>query len=174
MMKKILMTFISFIILCISIWLQIGFLNSIPLVGVTANLGIVLIAGLGLVCGKLIGGSAGLIYGLLIDLAFGRTLGIYTILYCLTGFVSGSLNNNFSKENKISMVMLILLITTCFEIIVYFLNIILKQFDFDFQTLFTTLVLESIYNIFLTILLFKPIAFWGDILNHCKNSYYLL
>ena len=133
-MKKVLMTGVTFVVILITIWFQINFLNSIPLVGINANIGIVLIAGLGLVSGKSIGGIAGTIYGLLIDIALYRTLGIYTFLYALTGMIAGFLNNNFSKENKISMVMLILLITTCFEIIVYSLNIILKQFDFDFQT----------------------------------------
>ena len=91
------MTAVTFVVILITIWFQINFLNSIPLVGINANIGIVLIAGLGLVSGKIIGGIAGTIYGLLIDIALYRTLGIYTFLYALTGMIAGFLNNNFSK-----------------------------------------------------------------------------
>ena len=52
--------------------------------GVIANLGIVLIAGLGLVSGKLIGGIAGFTYGILLDIAIHRTLGIYTLFYAFS------------------------------------------------------------------------------------------
>ena len=174
MMKKVFMAIVSFLLLWVGIGFQINFLNSIPLMGVTANLGIVLVAGLGLVSGKLIGGVIGGIYGFFIDLTLGRCVGLYTLLYCLTGLIAGYLNHNFAKENKLSMVMLILFATIVFESLVYFFAVLFRHFDFSFQSWFETIVLETLYNIFLTFLLFRPIAFWGDILNHCKNSYYLL
>lgn len=173
-MKKILMVMITFIVICLSIWFQIVFLNSIPLSGVIANFGIVLVSGLGLVSGKFIGGIVGGVYGLLIDIAFGRGIGIYMVLYALSGIISGFLNTGFSKGNKISMVMLILICTITFETIAYFLNVILNDFELNFKVLVITLILESAYNMLLTILFFKPIAFLGDILNKTKNSYYLL
>lgn len=173
-MKKILMTIITFLIICISIWFQVNFLNSIPLSGVIANIGIVLVAGLGLVSGKVIGGIVGGVYGLLIDISFGRSLGVYTALYMLAGIISGFLNSNFSKGNKISMVMIILICTVLFETMAYVVNIVLNGYEFNFKVIFTKLILESAYNMLLTIIFFKPIAFLGDLLNRCKNSYYLL
>lgn len=173
-MKKILMVLIMFIIICLSIWFQIGFLNSIPLSGVIANFGIVLVAGLGLLTGGFIGGITGAVYGLLIDVSFGRGLGIYMALYALCGFVSGKLNNSFSKGNQVSMVMLIFICTVLFETVAYLLNIILNRFDFSLKMLIINLILESAYNMLLAIIFFKPISFLGDILNKTKNSYYLL
>lgn len=173
-MKKIVMIVIMFIVICISIWFQMFFLNSIPLIGITANIGIVLIAGLGLISGEFVGGISGIIYGLLIDILFGRSIGVYTFLYAISGVISGKLNNNFSKGNKISMVMIILICTLFFETIAYFLNIVLNRFEVNIQVLFTTLILESIYNILLTVIFFNPIAFLGNLLNKTKNSYYLL
>ena len=173
-MKKILMIIITFVIICLSIWFQMEVLNSIPLSGVIANFGIVLIAGLGLISGKTIGGVIGGVYGLLIDIAFGRGIGIYMSLYALSGFLAGSLNNSFSKGNKVSMIMLILICTVFFETFAYLINIILNGFELDVMVLIVKLILESVYNIFLTILFFKPISFFGDILNKTKNSYYLL
>ena len=154
-MKKILMTIITFLVICVTILFQINFLNSIQLVGVTANIGVVLIAGLGLVSGKIIGGTVGLIYGLLMDIALYRTFGVYTFLYTSIGMIAGFLNNSFSKDNKISMVMLILFATVVFETIFYLLHILLHQFDFQLSTLIIILVLESVYNMLLTTLLFN-------------------
>lgn len=173
-MKKVLMVIITFIIICLSIWFQMTFLNSIPLSGVVANFGIVLIAGLGLVSGKFVGGIIGGVYGLLIDLAFARGIGLYVTLYALVGIISGYLNNSFSKGNKISMIMLILICTSFFEIVAYLFNILLNGFELDIKILIIKLVLESMYNILLTVLFFKPIVFYGELLNKTKNSYYLL
>lgn len=173
-MKKVLITIVMFLVILLTIWFQLNFLNSIPLAGVIANIGIVLVAGLGLVSGEIFGGVIGLVYGLLLDIAVYRTLGIYTFLYMFTGMTAGFLNNKFAKENKISMVMLILLITVIFETIAYFLNVVLKQFDFQLSVWISVLLLESVYNMLLTVLLFKSITFLGDLLNRCKNSYYLL
>ena len=173
-MKKVLMVIITFRIICISIWFQMDFLNSIPLSGVIANFGIILVSGIGLVSGNLIGGILGGVYGLLIDISFGGNIGIYTALYALSGILSGYLNSSFSKGNKVSMVMLIFICTILFESIVYLLNIILNGFEFDFGVLIIKLILESAYNMILTIMFFKPISFWGELLNKTKNSYYLL
>lgn len=173
-MKKVLVVVITFIIICVSIWFQMEFLNSIPLSGTIANFGIVLISGLGLISGKFVGGIIGAGYGILIDIAFGNGLGINTALYASCGIISGMLNNSFSKGNKISMVMLVLICTALFETIAYLLNVILNGFELYLSVLIMKLILESSYNMLLTILFFNPIAFWGDILNKTKNSYYLL
>lgn len=173
-MKKFLIVIITFIIIYISILFQMNFLNSIPLVGVTANIGIILVSGLGLLSGKFVGGMTGGVYGLIIDICFGRCIGLYTVLYTLVGIISGYLNKSFSKGNKISMIMLILICTAFFEIVVYLFNILLNNFELDLKVIFSKLILESIYNVFLTVLFFKPIMFYGDILNKTKNSYYLL
>ena len=173
-MKKLLIVIITFVIICFSIIFQMFFLNSIPLSGVIANTGIVLVGGVGLVSGKFIGGVTGGVYGLLIDASYGRNIGLYTVTYLLVGIISGYLNKSFSKGNRISMIMLILICTTFFEVLVYLFNIILNGFEFDLKVLLIKLLLESVYNVFLTIIFFKPIMFYGDILNKAKNSYYLL
>ena len=173
-MKKVLISIITFIIICISIWFQIGFLNAIPLVGVMANLGIILSAGLGLISGRVVGGLVGGVYGLLVDISFGRSIGLYTFLYIMVGVVAGYLNKRFSKGNRISMIMLVLLCTCLFEVVAYFMNIVLNGYNLSIETLMMYLILESVYNVLLTIILFKPIAFYGDIINKSKNSYYIL
>ena len=173
-MKKLLIVIITFIIICLFIYFQMFFLNSIPLSGVIPNVGIVLVSGLGLVSGKFVGGIIGGVYGLLIDISYGRNVGLYTATYLLVGIISGYLNKSFSKGNRISMIMLILICTSFFEVVAYLFNIILNGFELDLKILIIKLILESVYNVFLTIIFFKPIMLYGDILNKTKNSYYLL
>lgn len=74
MSKKILVGFIVFILILICIGVQMNFLNYIPLFGVSANIGIIFITGIGLLTGKLPGALTGAIYGLLIDILYGKAV----------------------------------------------------------------------------------------------------
>lgn len=173
-MKKILMGIITFIIICFSVWFQINVLNAVPLSGVKANFGIIFVAGIALISGKLIGGVSGAVYGLILDITLGRSIGTYIALYTLIGIIVGILNKNFSKGSRISMIMVILISTCIFETMSYLLNIILNSFELSFAVLIKTLFLECTYNALLVVLFFKPLCYLGDILNRCKNSFYLL
>ena len=105
-MRKTLTSVIVLCVISISIFLQANLLEMIPLNGTSANIGIILIASLGLICGKFVGGVTGAVYGLIYDVSFGRAIGLYTGMYILVGLISGTLNKNFSKDNKISMILL--------------------------------------------------------------------
>lgn len=172
-MRRVLIYIVTFFVICISIWFQIGFLNTIPLAGVIANFGIVLISGLGLISGDIVGGIAGAIYGIFADVAFGRGVGFYILLYTATGIIAGLLNSKFAKE-KMSMVMMTLILTIVFEVIAFMLNVIINNFEFDFNTLVTTIILEAVYNMFLAILFYKPVAFLGEKINQLEDRTGLL
>ena len=174
MSKKILVGLIIFILIWISIWVQINFLNSLPLFGVVANIGIVITVGIGLLSDKIPGGMTGATYGLLYDLLFGKSFGIYFLIYTMLGIASGTLSKGFSKDYKMSMVYMVALFTAIAEIITYFLGILVYDYSFEFLTMFFIVIIETIYNMILAGLLFKPLKGIGEIINKCKNSYYLL
>lgn len=167
-MKKILMSILTFVVICLTLWFQSSFLNELPLAGVFANIGIVLVAGLGLISGDIVGGIVGLVYGLLFDISFGRTIGIYMGLYSAVGIIAGILNNRFSKE-KISLVMLVFGATVAFETLAYFINVVINKFDFDFLVLAITLILECAYNMLLAILFYKVVFVLGENINSSEN-----
>ncbi len=173
-MKKVLVGLIIGLFIWITILLQINFFNGVPLVGVLPNAGIVLVAGLGLVSGRLIGGISGFVYGLWMDLFLSRTIGVHILLYTLLGSLAGAFNKNFSKENKLSMVMLILLSTILFETVSYVFSLFLHASQFEWWFFISTIILESVYNILLTLLFFRPITGLGELIYKCKKSYYLL
>ena len=106
-MRKVLTVLIIIAVLLLSLFLQITFLNNVTLFGIKANLGIIVIAGLGLLCGRAIGGLTGAFYGLMVDVAFGKTLGVSLILYTLLGLITGRISNKFSKDNKTSLILIV-------------------------------------------------------------------
>lgn len=173
-MRKTLTSIIMLCVIGIAIFLQANLLEMIPLDGTSANIGIILIASLGLICGKFIGGITGAIYGLLYDISFGRAVGIYTGMYILVGVVSGTLNKNFSKDNKMSMILLISIITAIFETALYLFFVVVRNYDFELQGMLFIIVKELIYNTLLILILYKFLIWYGEMINKSKNSYYLL
>lgn len=57
------------------------------------------VAGLAFYAGSTIGGVLGLIVGLLVDLAYGKVLGMWAIAYMLTGFFVGLLDRKLFRDN---------------------------------------------------------------------------
>ena len=87
-MNKWVVAIITMLIMFLFLIAQINLFNSLPLFGVIANCGIVLVSALGIVSGKSVGGAVGFGYGLMCDFVFSKTLGLYTLLYLAIGILS--------------------------------------------------------------------------------------
>ena len=83
MEKKLLVSLIVFILICIAIWFQINFINVFTFFGTAANLGIVIVVGIGLISGKIPGALTGAAYGFLTDVIFAKSVGAYFLIYTL-------------------------------------------------------------------------------------------
>ena len=165
---------IVFFVIIFCFWFQLNILNLIPLFGIVANIGIVFVVSLGILCGQKIGVTIGISYGLLMDILFGKTLGIYTFLLFLVGFFCGKISKGFSKENKSSIMMIVAITTVAYEALSYFIFTLVYGYDLALFSAIWTIVLECIYNLFVAMLLFKPLSFLAEIINKGKRSYYLL
>lgn len=174
MSKKILVGFIVFILIYICIYLQINFLNYIQLFGVSANIGIIFVTGIGILSGKVPGGITGATYGILLDLLYGKSFGVYFMIYMALGIASGVLSKGFSKENKLSVIYMSAIFTVIVEALTYFCFIIIYRYTFEFSAMINIILKETIYNIFIAAILFKPLTLIGEIINKSKKSYYLL
>ena len=173
-MKKFLVGLIIFIVIVVAMLVQINLLSVVTLFGTAANIGIVLTTGIGLMCGKEVGGIIGGIYGLLCDIVFGKAIGIYLMLYMLTGYLSGKIGKGFSKENKTTMIMMVSVSGILFNLA--FLLVARMVYDYDTSFLYSifTILKETIYNLIIAGILFKPMLLLAEIINKSKNSYYLL
>ena len=67
---------IVFFVIIFCFWFQFNILNLVPLFGVTANIGIIFVVALGILCGKTTGITLGFIYGILSDILIGKSIGI--------------------------------------------------------------------------------------------------
>ena len=169
-MKKFLVGLIIFIVIVVAMLVQINLLSVVTFFGTAANIGIVLTTGIGLMCGKEVGGIIGGMYGLLCDIVFGKAIGIYLLLYMLTGYLSGKIGKGFSKENKTTMIMMVSVSG------ILFLLVARMVYDYDTSFLYSifTILKETIYNLIIAGILFKPMLLLAEIINKSKNSYYLL
>jgi rod shape-determining protein MreD len=73
------------------VFFQIGVVSEVPVFGVSADLSILLVAFIGLLCGSMMGAVSGFAVGLLVDLALIQTLGLTSLILTLVGFWSGRL-----------------------------------------------------------------------------------
>ena len=174
MVRKFYTVLIIILTILISLSIQINFLNMIPLFGVVANLGIIVIVGFGLMNGKIIGGLTGALYGLLTDITFCKIIGINLFLYTIVGLITGQISSKFSKDNKTSMVMIVVVTTAIFELIHCILLNIITGSSISFFRMIIIISIEVAYNFLITAILHKFIVGLGEIINKSKSSYYLL
>ena len=173
-MKKFLVGLIVIITIILLVLIQINLLNVITFAGVAANIGIVVTTAMGLLCGKEVGTTVGGIYGLIIDIIFGKSLGFYFLLYMILGFCCGMIGRGFSKDNKTTLVVMVGVATILFEILSYGLGMIIYNYNFAIFSILIFAIKEAIYNILIGVILFKPLTLLAEIINKSKNSYYLL
>ncbi len=172
--KKVIVGIMCFILIWLSYLLQINFLNEFELFGVRPNIAIVVTTGIALLSGKIPGMLVGISYGLIYDVMFGKSIGLYILLYGLLGFLLGRYSNGFSKDNKLAVVYMVAVSTLITETINYLVSMILYGYSFELLAPILILIKETIYNMILARLLYGVFSSISEIINKCKNSYYLL
>lgn len=173
-MRNFLTGVFVFGVILLSFWLQMNLLNEIPLFGYKANVGIALTVTLSILCGQGVGISVGITYGILSDILFGKTFGLYTLLFFMIGFFVGKMSRGFSKENKTAVILIVAVTTFIFEVLLDCLLTICHQYDIEIFYIIKAIVFESLYNMLIARLLFRPLSSLAETINKGKRSYYLL
>lgn len=115
--------------------------------------------------------SYGIIFGIIIDLSFGKKIGITAIGLGIVGIASAVFDNNFSKDSRITIMIMVFLCTVLFEVIQYFLNTIILEINLEVISFIKILIIEAIYNMIITIILYPLIRKTGyEIENKFKES----
>lgn len=125
------------------------------------NLLIVFILFIGLFASKEMGATYGIIVGIILDLLLGKRIGISGIMMGIVGLLGGILDKNFSKESKITIIIMVILTTIIYEIGTYIFGYFMYNYDIEFLAFFKILIIESIYNVILTIILYPMIKSLG-------------
>ncbi len=153
-MKKttiILFLIISFFVI---FYLQANLFQMFTIAGVMPNLFVIFVLFIGLFSNASLGISFGVMGGLMIDLVYSKTIGITAIMLCLIGYLGAYFDRNFSKENKMTIIIMSVLATILFEVGYYILNSMIVGFEIEFVYFIKILAIEVLYNTLLVILFY--------------------
>ena len=152
--KKLLTIIILCIVFILIYLLQINFFNWFTLAGVKPNLYVIFALFIGLYSGKKCGISLGIIFGLIIDILGNNVIGQSSIALGLIGFLGGYLDNELSKDSKITIILLVIGLTAAFEIFSYFYRSMIISLNIEISIFIKKLIIEIIFNALLTIILY--------------------
>ncbi len=153
-MKKaitIIVLIISFLILY---FLQVNFFSWFTIAGIKPNLFIIFVLFISLFAGMKIGISFGILIGLFLDIIIGKSIGASAIMFGVIGLIGGYFDKNFSKESRLTIMLMVIGSTCIFEIGNYLLQIIQLSIYIEILPFIRTLLIETLYNAILTIILY--------------------
>lgn len=156
-MKKVLAIICLILTFFIVYFLQANFFSWFTIAGVMPNLFVIFILFIGLFAGKRMGITFGFIFGTYIDLLIGRTIGISGIFLAVVGFLGEYLDKNFSKESRITIMLMVMGSTILYEIGEYIYYIFRLGVPLQVYQFIKTLLIEVIYNAIIVVIIYPII-----------------
>ena len=165
-LKKAISIFGIIITFFIIYFLQINFFNWFNIAGIKPNLFIVLVLCIGLFVGKNCAIPIGFIIGIYLDVLTGRQIGISALVYAVVGFLGGYFDKTFSKDSKITILLMVAGCTFMYETVVYIYTIARNQIPLQLFGFIKILLIEVLFNVLLTIIFYPLIRKVGYIFEH--------
>lgn len=165
-MKRFIINFSLIIIAFLIYFLQENFFNWFTIAGVMPNLFVIFVLFIGLFSGRNKGTVYGLVIGLMLDILVGNKMGIYTITLGAIGLTAGIFAKNFSKDSRITIMLMVAGLTFAYELIVYLLNYFISNTNLELLIFFRILLIEVIYNIILTVIIYPLLKKFGYYIEH--------
>ncbi len=163
-MKKFLSILLIIVSFLIIYFIQSNFFTWFTIANVKPNLFVIFILCIGLFAGKKLGLIFGIIFGFFIDVVIGRQIGISGIMLGLIGLLGEYLDKNFSKESRITIMLMIAASTAIYEIGGYIFNMIALDINVEILQFVRILIIEVIYNLLITIVIYPLIQKVGHAL----------
>lgn len=160
-MKKAIASILMFITFLILYFLQANFFSWFTIAGIKPNLFILLILFIGLYAGRKAGIISGLLLGFLLDALMGKSMGGSMLMLGIIGFLGGYFDKNFSKESRITIMLMVIGSTCLYEVGSYILHIIQLGIYVEIIPFIKILCIEIVYNTILTIILYPGIQKLG-------------
>ena len=149
-MVLILVTFIIY-------FLQLNFFSWFTIDGVKPNLFIILVLFIGLFTSKNLGAIYGMVIGIILDLLTAQKIGFNALILGAVGLLAEIFDKNFSKDNKMTIIVIVSITTIIAETTVYILNYVFLNLNIDMFAFIKILLIETMYNIILSIILYPLI-----------------
>ena len=156
-MKKFLSIICLIIAFFITYFLQANFFTWFNIAGIMPNLFVVLVLFIGLFIGKKLGLVFGLLFGIYLDLLLGKAIGISGIMLGIVGLLGEYLDKNFSKDSRVTIILMVAGGTIIYEVGCYIFQIIKWDTLIEMLPFIKILLIEVIFNIVLVIILYPLI-----------------
>ena len=121
-MRKTVIALGLILIFFIVFFLQANIFSSFTIAGITPNLFVIYVLFIGLFANQFFGISLGVLFGLILDFVYGKVIGTTAVMLCVIGYLGSYFDKNFSKENKLTIIMMVAGATVIYEFGLYFLN----------------------------------------------------
>lgn len=108
------------------------------------------------------------ILGIILDLLFEEKVGTNLIGFVLIGIIATIFDKNFSKDSRATIMFMVFGCTVLFEVVTYFINYVLNSVNMEIFKFIVILVVEVIYNILITIIIYPLIQKFGY---YIENEY---
>ena len=138
-------------------FLHVNFFDWFTIAGIKPNLFVLLALFVGLYTGEKCGAISGFVMGLYTDFLFSSKIGISAILLLIVGFAGGYLDKKFSKEGKMTIMVMGIIATSFYEVMLYGYNMIVVSAEFNIGSFIYILAIELLYNTLLIIILYPVI-----------------
>lgn len=96
-----------------------------------------------------------LLTGVTLDLVIGKTLGATAVLFLLIAMIANYFDKNFSKDNKLTIIIMTIGMTLVFEVANYFLNVLILEIPIEMKAFLKILLIEVLYNAILTFIFYN-------------------
>ena len=156
-MKRFIINILLVLAFVIIYFLHSNLFSWFKIAGVMPNIFVILILFIGLYANKYMGVIYGIVFGLLLDFFIGKKIGVTAIMLGIVGLIGVLFDKNFSKENRITLIIMVVIATIVFEIgetLIYY--IVMREF-IDILPFIEILLIECLYNAILTITLYPLI-----------------
>ena len=163
-MKKLVINIVLILVALIIYYLQSNFFTWFNIAGVMPNLFVIFVLFVGLFASRTLGTIYGVAIGLFLDLLLGLQIGINAVTLGLVGFLAGVFDKNFSKDSRMTIMIMVLGSTFLAEALSYLLNYMFLSINVEIVNFLIILVIEIVYNLILTIILYPLIQ---------KTGYYI-
>ena len=161
-MKKTLSIILILITFFVIYFLQINLFSWFNIYGVSPNLFIILVLIIGLFIGKKVGLALGIVLGLYIDVVNGKIFGQVALMLGIVGLLGEYLDKSFSKESRITLMLMVASTTIIYEVGIYIINIIKLNASIELALFLKIRAIETIYNTIITIIMYPIIQRLGE------------
>jgi len=164
-LNKKAITIILFIVSFLLYFIQRNIFSKLTIGGITPNIFVIYVLFLGLYTNSKVSIGVGIFIGFLLDTVYGKCIGISSMMFCILAYLASYFDRNFSKDNKITIIVMAIGATFTYEFGYYLIHSIVFNFKVEFWYFFKIVLIEILYNTLLLIIIYPMFKKIGYILD---------